>query len=125
MNKQSCIRVFADEEQINRCKSNLKSKEHVINSFSTLLSISGNEVRLKILFLLQQEKRLCPCDLSDILDMTVPAISQHLKKMREVGLVQQNRIAQTIFYSISEEYEKFVSPLFKILNSIGKVEPKI
>ncbi|MDZ7694978.1 MAG: ArsR family transcriptional regulator [Balneolaceae bacterium] len=33
------------------------------------------------------EEHLCPCDLSDILDMSVPAVSQHLRKLKDGGLV--------------------------------------
>ncbi len=124
MNKQSCIRVYADEQQINRCKNNLNSKGDALRFLSNILNVSGNDVRLKILFLLQQEKRLCPCDLSDILEMTLPAISQHLKKMRLAGIVQQDRIAQTIFYSISKEYEILVSPILQVLDSMDKVGTK-
>lgn len=124
MEKQSCIRVYADEQQINRCKQKLNSNEGALNSLSNILNVTGNDVRLKILFLLQQEKRLCPCDLSDILEMTVPAISQHLKKMRLAGIVQQDRIAQTIFYSISKKYEKLVSPILQVLDSMDKVGTK-
>lgn len=124
MSKQSCIRVYADEQQINRCKHNLNSNKDALSYLSNILNVTGNDVRLKILFLLQQEKKLCPCDLSDILEMTVPAISQHLKKMRLSGIVQQDRIAQTIFYSISKEYEKLVSPILRVLDSMNKVGAK-
>jgi DNA-binding transcriptional ArsR family regulator len=33
---------------------------------SDILALAGNEVRLKILYLLEEEKELCPCDLADI-----------------------------------------------------------
>ena len=48
------------------------------------LSSVGNSVRLKILYLLFEEKRLCVCDLSDILGMNISAISQHLRKIKEI-----------------------------------------
>jgi transcriptional regulator, ArsR family len=80
------------------------------------LSLVGNTVRLKILYLLFQEKRLCVCDLSDILEMNISAISQHLRKMKDRNLIETEREAQTIFYSLTTEFEKLLNPFFKILD---------
>jgi len=82
-NNQACIRLFADKTQINECKRKLQSNRISFSQLSGLLAIAGNEVRLKILFLLEEEKELCPCDLADILGMSVPAVSQHLRKMKD------------------------------------------
>jgi DNA-binding transcriptional ArsR family regulator len=83
---------------------------------SSGLELATNHVRLKILFLLFEEKRLCVCDLSDILGMTIPAVSQHLRKLKDRELVEARREGQTIFYSLTKTYEKILKPLFKILD---------
>jgi DNA-binding transcriptional ArsR family regulator len=64
---------------------------------------------------LDKESKMCPCDLSDILGMTVPAISQHLRKLKDAGLVETNKVGQTIFYSISESNNLILNPIFKLL----------
>ncbi|WP_425291189.1 ArsR family transcriptional regulator [Spirosoma linguale] len=46
-----------------------------------MLNLAGNENRLKLIYLLKEEADLCVCDLSDILGMTIPAASQHLRKL--------------------------------------------
>lgn len=112
---KSCIRVFADVEQIQQCKIEIDRVKPSIASVANALSLSGNEVRLKILYLLSRESKLCPCDLSDILEMTVPAISQHLKKLREGGLVTSEKVGQTVFYSLHEENLKVINPILKSL----------
>ena len=68
-------------------------------------------MRLKILYLLHKEGQMCPCDLSDVLSMTVPAVSQHLKKMKDGGIVKYRKVAQTIFYSLSDQQDKVIAPL--------------
>jgi DNA-binding transcriptional ArsR family regulator len=78
MNDRNCIRILADENQINQCKQDVAGVENKIQQMAGLLSLAGNAVRLKILFLLHREEQMCPCDLSDVLEMTPPAISQHL-----------------------------------------------
>lgn len=117
----TCIRVFADSDQINRCREDLKSKEEGFLELADVLNLAGNAVRLKILYLLKQENELCPCDLSDILGMTVPAVSQHLKKLKDAGIVTTKKSGQTIFYSVEEQSQRIISSvldLFKLPNSI-------
>ncbi len=114
MNKP-CIRVFADKEQINQCKIDILHSENSIKSVANALSLSCNEVRLKILFLLNREGKMCPCDLSDILEMTVPAISQHLRKLKDGGLVSTKKVGQTIFYSIVEDHRNILDPILSLV----------
>jgi DNA-binding transcriptional ArsR family regulator len=111
MDNISCIRQQADIKQINRCKDRVSELNGSFDYLSNGLELAGNNVRLKILFLLYEEKQLCVCDLSDILGMTISAISQHLRK-----LIETERQAQTIFYSLTKEYEKMLKPFFKILH---------
>ena len=121
MEQNKCIRVLADENQIKHCKAAISEAEEPIRHLAGLLSIAGNEVRLKILFLLQQEKQMCPCDLSDVLEMTVPAISQHLRKMKDKGMVKSKKTGQTIFYSLNEAHEGMLQPLLTIVKEPLKV----
>ena len=88
----TCIRVYADSEQIEQCKKDVQNVNSSITRIAQALSLAGNQVRLKILFLLNQESKMCPCDLSDILGMTVSAISQHLRKLKDAGLVRTNKV---------------------------------
>ncbi|MGJ1215255.1 transcriptional regulator [Chryseobacterium sp. KBW03] len=115
MENTSCIRQQADIKQINRCKNRVLELQDPFDYLSSGLELAGNNVRLKILFLLHEEKRLCVCDLSDILDMTISAVSQHLRKLKDRKLIITEREAQTIFYSLTKEYEKLLDPFFKIL----------
>ncbi|MFT5215732.1 MAG: DNA-binding transcriptional ArsR family regulator [Glaciecola sp.] len=116
MENNSCIRQKADVEQINRCKDTVSDLNESFNYLANGLSLAGNSVRLKILYLLFEEKRLCVCDLSDILGMNISAISQHLRKMKDRNLLETERDAQTIFYSLTTEYENMLNPFFEILD---------
>jgi len=120
-----CIRVLADVNQIKQCKEDLFRIENQTKSISKVLNLAGNEVRLKILFLLYQEGEMCPCDLSDILNMSVPAVSQHLRKLKDGGMVIDKKIGQTVFYSVIDENTLIVKPILKSLVSITKKEAVI
>ena len=112
----TCIRVFADSDQINRCREDLRSKEEGFLELADVLNLAGNAVRLKILYLLKQENELCPCDLSDILGMTVPAISQYLKKLKDAGIVTTKKSGQTIFYSVEAHSQRIISSVLDLFN---------
>ena len=109
----SCIRVFADQVQIQTCKKQIKSVETSLTNLAQVLNLAGNEVRLKILYLLDQEKELCPCDISDILEMNVSAISQHLRKLKDANIIQFRKVGQTIFYSLKSNHLVIIKPLFQ------------
>ena len=108
----ACIRVFANEEQLNSCKRRMEELRDPLGSVASALNLAGNEVRLKVLFLLKEEGELCPCDLSDILSMSVPAVSQHLRKLKDGNLVNTKKVAQTVFYALTPEAEKLLQPHF-------------
>lgn len=110
-----CIRVLADKTQIKQCQEEIKEINNSVSQFSKVFNLAGNGVRLKILYLLHREGKMCPCDLSDVLSMTVPAVSQHLRKMKDAQIVFDKRVGQTIFYSIMEENAKIILPVLSEL----------
>lgn len=119
---QSCIRAYADIIQLENCRKILEDNNKSFNQLSRLLALAGNDVRLKILFLLEEEKELCPCDLSDILGMSVPAVSQHLRKLKDGAFVEGRRDGQTIYYSLRVEQLSLLHPLFQHILSQDKKE---
>jgi DNA-binding transcriptional ArsR family regulator len=116
MENNTCIRLDADQQQITTCRERLNNAQTSFGQLSNILALAGNEVRLKILYLLEAEKELCPCDLSDILGMSVPAISQHLRKLKDSNIVETRKTGQTIYYSLTTGNLKILKPFFKHIN---------
>ncbi|WP_158826923.1 ArsR/SmtB family transcription factor [Mucilaginibacter lacusdianchii] len=111
----ACSRIFADVGQIENCRTIIQNNQTTFTELSRMLALAGNEVRLKILYLLYKEQELCPCDLSDILEMTIPAVSQHLRKLKDGNIVKIRKSGQTIFYSLSNAV--LLMPLFNLLQT--------
>jgi ArsR family transcriptional regulator, lead/cadmium/zinc/bismuth-responsive transcriptional repressor len=116
MEPNKCLRAFADQAQISECKKKIKANSSSFSQLSKVLELAGNEVRLKILYLLEEEDELCPCDISDILGMSIPAVSQHLRKLKDGNIIESRRDGQTIYYSLKEEHLKVLKPFFKYIN---------
>lgn len=112
--KVSCIREEINQQQIDDLHSRINDSEEEFNEYTQHLGLIGNAVRLKILKMISEHK-LCVCDLSDILDMSIPAVSQHLRKLKDAKLIVNQREGQTIFNYLSKDVPKYIT---RILNEI-------
>mgnify|MGYP001439337403 FL=1 len=74
-----------------------------VEGLSELFRVLGDETRTKILYLLAQEK-LCVCDLAMILEMTLPAVSHHLRLLKALRLVKYQREGKMVYYSLDDDH---------------------
>ena len=73
--------------------------EPKIKDAASLMKMLSQPVRLRILcILLEGEQSVL--SLANLVNLSQPAMSHHLKKLRFAGLVQTRRDAQTIYYSL-------------------------
>ncbi|OBZ17612.1 metalloregulator ArsR/SmtB family transcription factor [Bacillus sp. FJAT-26390] len=97
-----------------------------IDSLSETLKLLSDKTRLTILAMLK-EKELCVCDIVAILETTQPNVSQHLKKLKVGGLVNETRRAQWIYYSLNIEDKPYLRAIVDELPSmkeeLGKLRP--
>lgn len=61
----------------------------------------GHPVRLGILRRLARTPQTCACDFTEVFHIAQPTVSQHLKVLREAGLVTSERRGTQICYSIA------------------------
>lgn len=115
--EESCIRGCANVEMINRSINQLKEIQEDIVTTCDLLSLTGNETRFKILFLIKSNQRLCVCDMSDILGISISAVSQQLSKLKKGGVLSSSKEGQTIYYSIEPSFTKKLDQLFIVHSS--------
>ena len=79
---------------------------------ATLLRAVGNEHRLLVLCLLIEHGEMSVSELLERVELSQSALSQHLAKMRDEGLVSFRREAQTLHYRIENpDVEKLVATL--------------
>ena len=60
----------------------------------------GHPVRLGIAMRLAGEPETCACDFAEVFRVSQPTISQHLRVLREAGLVTTRRRGTQICYSL-------------------------
>ncbi len=45
---------------------------------------------------------ICVCDLADTLGITAPAVSHHLRSLRQTGLISYRRVGKAVYYSLAK-----------------------
>ena len=84
----------------------LKKKRATIEEQATLFSVLADPTRLKLLKLLLQHREpdaLCVNALAHHLGVTQPAVSQHLKVLKNAGLVKGQKRGYRVHYFVNRE----------------------
>jgi ArsR family transcriptional regulator len=88
-----------------------------IDNLAETLKLLSDKTRLTILALLK-EQEMCVCDIVAILETTQPNVSQHLRKLKVGGLVNETRRAQWIYYSLNIEDKPYLHVILDELPSM-------
>jgi ArsR family transcriptional regulator, lead/cadmium/zinc/bismuth-responsive transcriptional repressor len=65
-------------------------------------ALLADATRLRILVLLSPGRRLCVCDLSQALDMSVASTSHHLRKLRDSGILRSESDGKFVYYMLAD-----------------------
>jgi ArsR family transcriptional regulator, virulence genes transcriptional regulator len=82
--------------------TSIATLEHKAAEAAGLLKLLANENRLLILCQLSVNQEMSVGDIAGAVHLSQSALSQHLGKMREDGLLATRREAQTVFYRIAD-----------------------
>ncbi|MDR7001858.1 ArsR family transcriptional regulator [Neobacillus niacini] len=73
---------------------------------ANVLKLLGDKTRLTIVGILKQ-RECCVCEFLEVFDMSQPSISQHLRKLKDAGMVKEERRGQWIYYSLNQQSEMY------------------
>lgn len=77
-----------------------------IENASAILKLLGDKTRLTIVKLLEAND-CCVCEFVEIFKMSQPSISQHIRKLKDAGIVKEARRGQWIIYSLNKDSENY------------------
>jgi ArsR family transcriptional regulator len=81
----------------------------------------GDPTRLKIIALLHL-RDFCVCELVPIFNISQPAISKHMGRLKTADLVRETRKGQWVFYSLNRET---LNKLGDALNNLPDMSEKL
>ncbi|OEH94467.1 ArsR/SmtB family transcription factor [Bacillus solimangrovi] len=97
-------------------------EQQLVNT-AQVLKLLGDKTRLAMVGLLLEDE-FCVCEFVEIFQMSQPSISQHLRKLKDSGLIQEKRKKQWVIYSLNNQSEHYamVKDILKYLpNQAEKV----
>lgn len=74
----------------------------------------GDKTRLRILSLLKVDER-CVCELVEILGISQPTVSQHMRRLKSVHLVKERRQGRWVYYSLDGSLYPFFHSILESL----------
>lgn len=101
-----------------------------MKKIAELYKALGDETRLRIIQMLSKQE-MCVCEIIDRLDKSQPAVSHHLKILKQAGLVVDSRDGKWIYYSLYDGVfedvfqgedlmviQSYAEPIKRVLNNL-------
>ncbi|MDI3538043.1 MAG: ArsR family transcriptional regulator, lead/cadmium/zinc/bismuth-responsive transcriptional [Bacillota bacterium] len=77
----------------------LRSEVHKLTGVAELFKILSDDTRSKLIYALGQ-RELCVREMAELMDLSLPAVSHHLRILRKLDLVSARRAGKQVFYSL-------------------------
>ncbi|KQL55145.1 ArsR family transcriptional regulator [Heyndrickxia shackletonii] len=102
----------------------MTAKEELnITTAAGILKLLGDKTRLSMVKIMS-EHEVCVCELVDLFEISQPAISQHVKKLKDNRLIKERRGAQWIYYSLNPEFP-YYDYLLNVIKDLPSQKYKI
>lgn len=93
----------------------MRLKNFSLHYGSQIFKALSDEARIRILYLIYNNKEMCISDLEHVLDFTQTKTSRHMAYLRNAGLINPNKANQWVFYSIKDEAFDLLSQVFSYM----------
>ncbi|WP_226670139.1 ArsR/SmtB family transcription factor [Metabacillus litoralis] len=77
-----------------------------IENAATILKLLGDKTRLTMVKMLDSND-CCVCEFVEVFKASQPAISQHIRKLKDAGIVKETRRGQWIIYSLNKNIDYY------------------
>jgi len=86
-----------------------------LKKITKILKALADESRIRVLALLKERDGLCVCEITDIIGLSQPTISSHLKKLQDAEIITYSKDGLWVNYSLDENMDKEVEQLLGAL----------
>ncbi len=94
----TCKVLIIHEDRVRAAQENMPDEER-LRRIGDFFKILGDPTRVKIIHALMTSE-MCVCDLTAVLGMNQPAVSQHLKNLKQAGFVTYRREGKVVYYAL-------------------------
>lgn len=96
-----------------KCCSPASSESKHVTKMSDLLKIVSEESRLRLLCILRRGEH-CVCEIMEHVELSQSLISHHLKDLKKVDVVQDEKRGLYVYYSLTKKGKEITDLLFQI-----------
>ena len=94
-----------------------------MRDYLDILKALGDENRLRIVMMLKI-RPLCVCEMHEVLNIALSTISAHLKLMRSIGILDDEKDGRWVIYRLLKE-DTFLNRLLDVLEEELKDDQRI
>lgn len=98
----ACIAQAANPESVARARGRLLADEAYVDLAETFRALADS-TRAKIVHALV-DQTLCVCDLAQVVGVSEPAVSQHLRLLRALRIVRGRREGKMVYYALEDDH---------------------
>jgi|SRR3989304_9218267 len=96
-----------------------------LKKITKVLKALADENRIRILYLLREKNGLCVCEIREIIGLSQPTISSHLKLLEGNGLVTFNKDGKWVNYSMNPDLDIKLKQILEGIFSMMKRDNEI
>lgn len=93
--------IFCFDEKL---VAQIKEQVAAVEGLARVFRVLGDETRARIVYALAQADRLCVCDIAQIVGLSLPAVSHHLRVLREQNMARASKEGKMVFYSLADDH---------------------
>ena len=82
-----------------------------LKKITKILKALADESRIRIVALLKERNGLCVCEITEIIGLSQPTISSHLKRLQDAEVITYSKDGLWVNYNLDENMEKEVKQL--------------
>lgn len=79
------------------------NKQEMFKTYEAKFKALSDQLRLKIMYELNQKGQICVCDLTEIIALSQSKLSYHLKILLDVNLIEREKIGIWNYYRLNED----------------------
>ena len=102
----NCEYLYVHDDLVKRVNE-IMPTDDILYDLSDLYKLFGDSTRIKILYVLLVSE-VCVCDIAQLLNMSLSAISHQLRVLKQAKLVKFRREGKTVFYSLADDHVKTI-----------------
>ena len=98
-------------------------KDDKLKKVIKIIKALSDEGRLRIVNLLKAKSGVCVCEITEIINLSQPTISSHLKKLEEAGIITFRKDGLWVNYYLNDDMDSECRELIAMIIKIIEKDP--